>query len=313
MSTTVIADLSRAPFKSADKTRALIDSAKRAGADAVLLGCYISERIALPGTRMYDDAVKNEIDYLTLSSLIDYCGEVGMGVAAAPHDSDSLSFLFGKGVPLWMVTPDNVNNVPLLVLMGQTGRGVMIDCAHHENEVIRQCIAILKEFGTTQIYLMHSSLHRPTPIQAANLRGMIALKGNFQTNVGFIDTTESTVLCSTAATYMADVVVKPLSDKANADAVNEAEFARMVQTIRMIEAGLGDGNRTPGEEHFMLNRLTKKCIVAARDIKAGEAFNETNMAIKHAPEGMDPMYWYDLCEQTAGKDYRKNDPIFLAE
>lgn len=313
MSTTIVADLSQNPFKSYEKSAALIDSAKRAGANAVMFGCYRAENIAAPGTTIYNTAKQNEIDYMTLSALVDYCGAQNMGVIAAPHDTDSIAFLYSKGVAVWSVTADNLNNVPLLILMGQTGRPVMVDCAHHENEVIKRCVTILKEFGTTEIYLVHSSLHRPTPIENVNLRGMIALKGNFQTRVGFADTSDNTIMCAAAATYMADVIVKGLAEKPAADRVNEAEFAKMVKTVRSIEAGLGDGNRTPTDAHIALNRLTKKCIVAAKDIAEGESFNETNMAIMHAAEGMDPLYWYDLCEQQAKKPYKKGDPIYYSE
>ena len=140
---------------------------------------------------------------------------------------------------------------------------------------------------------------------------MVALKGNLQCDIGFVDTTQSCVMSTAAAAFGAVVLVKALDPKQEGSGVTPEEFAKMVQDVHHVQLGLGSGDRTPTTIQAQQNAQNQKRIVAACPIEAGSKFSELNMAIKYAPQGQDPLYWYDLCEQTASHDYGENEPIFL--
>ncbi len=61
----------------------------------------------------------------------------------------------------------------------------------------------------------------------------------------------------------------------------------------------------------LVEKRRRKSLVAARAIRAGEYFNETNLAVKRPGTGLSPMRWDEVVGRTAPRDFAPEELITL--
>jgi sialic acid synthase SpsE len=127
-----------------------------------------------------------------------------------------------------------------------------------------------------QLVLLHCVSAYPTPMEAANLRAIPYLAGEFPgTPVGYSDHTLGTLACLGAVALGAAFVEKHFTnDKAQAIGDHKLsadydEFGRLVRDIRALEEALG----TPGKDvevcETPMLTVMRRGLAAARPIEAG--------------------------------------------
>ena len=80
----------------------------------------------------------------------------------------------------------------------------------------------------------------------------------------------------------------------------------MVSSIRNIEKAMGGGQKKPSKSERDNIRLVKS-IVASKNIKAGEKFNEDNLAVKRPGTGISPLRWDELLGLESVKDFQADN------
>ena len=55
--------------------------------------------------------------------------------------------------------------------------------------------------------------------------------------------------------------------------------------------------------------IARKSIVAKKTIIKGEAFSESNLAVKRPGTGISPMEWDAYMDRSADREYQKDDLI----
>ena len=89
------------------------------------------------------------------------------------------------------------------------------------------------------------------------------------------------------------------------------ELVRMVSAVRRIEQALGDGIKRPSASEVKNLAVSRKSIVAAVPIAAGETFSELNLTVKRPGTGMSPMRWNEVLGKRAGRAFAAGEPIEL--
>ena len=87
------------------------------------------------------------------------------------------------------------------------------------------------------------------------------------------------------------------------------ELKAMVQAIRDTELMLGTGEKVPASEEKPIAAVARKSIVAAKDIKGGEIFTETNLTTKRPGTGISPMEWDMVIGTSAKRDFKSDELI----
>ena len=90
-----------------------------------------------------------------------------------------------------------------------------------------------------------------------------------------------------------------------------AELKLMVEEIRHIEAGLGDGIKRPNKSEAENAKVVQKSILAKRPIKQGETLTEDMLVAKRAGKGISAKYWDMVVGAYAIKDFEIDEPIVL--
>ena len=87
------------------------------------------------------------------------------------------------------------------------------------------------------------------------------------------------------------------------------EFAELVRQIRQVPILLGFAAKgpTPAEKKYM--PLVRKSLVAAHDIKKGEAFTKENLEIKRPGTGLAPKQYTKMLGKKAKHNFARDSLI----
>ena len=83
----------------------------------------------------------------------------------------------------------------------------------------------------------------------------------------------------------------------------------MTQAIRKVEVALGDGVKRVSPSETKNRAIVRKSIVAAKQIREGEIFRESNLTTKRPGTGISPMRWDELIGRAAERDFKVNEQI----
>ena len=91
--------------------------------------------------------------------------------------------------------------------------------------------------------------------------------------------------------------------------IEPSELAQLVKSIREVEQCLGSGIKMPQPSEVSNIHLVRKSLVAKTVIKKGTAFSKDNITCLRAGRGKSPLYYWQLLNQSATKDYLAGDLI----
>ncbi len=309
----------------------LIDAAVAAGADAVKFQTFIPEKVvsvfaekaayqkASTGAQesQLDMVRKLWLSYDSFRALAAYCREKGIQFLSTPFDLPSLDFLLSLEMPLIKIPSGEITNLPLLLAAARAKKPVILSTGMSDLDEIAFARDTLLQNGCPSVSLLHCNTEYPTPFEDANLRAMDTLRARFGGPVGYSDHTLGIEAPVAAAALGAQIIEKhftldrTMEGPDHSCSLEPDELAAMVRSVRHIELALGSGVKAPSASERKNMAIARKSIVAARAIKAGERFDETNLDVKRPGDGVSPTRWFEVIGQTAKRDFAADEKIEL--
>ena len=184
------------------------------------------------------------------------------------------------------------------------------------NEVTKVLNLALR-FGLkkTHIVLMQCNSSYPTPYDQVNLNVIRTFKKKFQVNVGYSDHTEDTIAPIAAVALGANFIEKhftlnrSLKGPDHFFSLNPQQFKKMVIDIRRTEKLMGLKKKIVTKNEQENRILSRKSIVAKKNILKGEKLNSTNLTTKRPGDGISPFKWDTIIGKKAKKNYKINEKI----
>ncbi len=309
----------------------LIDVAADAGADAVKFQTFKTENLVSKNAdkaeyqkettdskeSQFDMIKKLELDLDTHNDLITYCNEKNIMFLSTPFDLDSIDMLNDLGLDIFKIPSGEITNLPYLRKIGTLNKKVILSTGMADMTEIEDALNILINAGTKKenITVLHANTMYPTPMKDVNLRAMNTIGDSFDIAYGYSDHTLGIEVDIAAVAMGASVIEKhfTLDNKMQGPdhkaSLEPDELVAMVRSIRNIELALGSDVKSPSESERPNMNIARKSIVANKEIKKGEVFTESNLAVKRPGSGISPMKWDDIIGTTALKDYKKDELI----
>ena len=308
----------------------LVEQASESGADIIKFQTFFAEKLVNSDVSLADyqthGALENSqlkmLKSLELSpsmhrSIIKHCSKHRIEFLSTGFDLESIIFLNTCGLARHKIPSGEITNYPLLQAIGRSQLPTLLSTGMAELHEVEEAVATLYEAGLdkSKLTLLQCTTEYPAPDTEVNLRAMTFMRDHFGVAVGFSDHTVGIEVSLAAVALGATVIEKHFTlDKTSHGPDHKAslepsELKDLVKGIRRIENALGNPKKaaTPSE---IKNRLvTRKSIVAARDISAGEIFSDENLTTKRAGEGLSPMKWSSLIGTKASKSYKKDEKI----
>jgi N,N'-diacetyllegionaminate synthase len=313
--------------------KALIDSAKDAGADFVKFQTFKAETLVSNSAPRADYQVVNvggdeshfqmikrlEMSQRMHDELIKYCSGKGIAFLSTGFDIASVDYLRSLGITLFKIPSGEVTNLQYLKHIGSFAGEVILSTGMANLSDIEAAIDTLEHAGTSRkkITVLHCTTEYPTPMEDVNLLAMVNIAKAFGVRVGYSDHTRGIEVPTAAVALGATVIEKHFTLDRNLPgpdhraSLEPDELKAMVQGIRNIEKALGDGIKRPSPSEMKNMSVARKSIVAASPIRTGEVFSEDNLMAKRPGTGISPMRWDEVIGRTAGRDFNEDELIEL--
>jgi N,N'-diacetyllegionaminate synthase len=312
--------------------RRMVDVAAEAGADLVKFQTFSADRLVTrdaekakyqvhAGVAESQHAMLHrlEMNREMHESLIERCRDRGIEFFSTAFDRESVDLLAGLGLKRFKIASGELTNLPLLRHIGRRREQVIVSTGMATLNEIRAALDVLETAGTSRnrITVLHCNTEYPTPAADVNLRAMLAIRDAFGVAIGYSDHTNGIEVSIAAVALGASVIEKHFTLDRNLPgpdhkaSLEPAELKAMVSAIRNIEHAMGDGVKRPSPSESKNIAIARKSLVAARAIHAGEAFSESNLAVKRPGTGVSPMRWDDVIGQKAPRDFAPDELIEL--
>lgn len=317
---------------SLDLAKQLIDVAVEAGVDAVKFQTWKTENLVTSDAiqaeyqkqntqkeeSQFDMLKKLELSYDDFIELKKHCDKRGIIFMSTPDEEESAHFL--KDLQdVFKIGSGELTNIPFLRLIGSFGKKVILSTGMGNLGEIETAFNTLIESGTKKdnITLLHAISEYPAPFEQLNLKAIQTMKQAFDVEVGFSDHSLGIEAPIAAVALGASVIEKHFTLDKNMEgpdhkaSLTPQELKEMVKAIRNIEKALGDGIKRamPCEEKN--KAVVRKSIVAKKEIKKGEIFNNENLTTKRVGDGLEAKYWDLVIGNIANRNYKKDEPIRL--
>ena len=291
-----IADIAANHDGDLERAKMLIRLAKDAGADAAKFQNFKAKKIvsdygfkSMGGQvshqaewkksvfEVYQDA---EVPLDWTSILKAECDKVGIDYFSSPYDFEAADYLYDF-MPAYKAGSGLISWPQMLVYMAKKGKPILIATGASDiGEVTRAMRAV--QAVTDEIILMQCNTNYTASDSNYDYLNLNVLK-TYATMypdmvLGLSDHTHSPAPVVGAVALGARVIERHFTDSNDREgpdhkfAMNPENWAEMVQEVRTLERALGSADKfvTASEkETYMLQR---RCLRAARDIKAGETF-----------------------------------------
>jgi N-acetylneuraminate synthase len=181
------------------------------------------------------------------------CQERSIAFACTPFDLEAVAQM-EPHVSFFKIASYELLWHPLLRACAATGKPVVLSTGMADMNEIRAAVEVLRESGDGPFTLLHCSSAYPTPVEAANLAAIDALRREFDVAVGWSDhTRQAAVLYRAIHRYGASMVEFHLdlegdgAEYAAGHCWLPDEMAAVIRTVRVGIAADGDGIKAPNQ------------------------------------------------------------------
>lgn len=309
----------------------MIDIAAESGADAVKFQTFKADQLILKniekapyqkittngaGTQ-YDMLKRLEMPKEQTAELMSYCRKRNIIFLSTPFEKTSLDELDRLGVEAFKVAATDLTNIQFLRQIAEKGKPIILSAGMCYLEEVNRALEAIYPINR-DVILLQCTANYPIRDREANINVIQTFKDSFDILVGYSDHSQGVGASPYAVAAGAKVIEKHFTTDKNMDgpdhkaSVTPDELRQLVADIRRVEQYLGDGIKMPTCSEQMTRKSLQKCLVADREIKAGEKFGETNIVAKRTGGvGISALYYDDMIGLAAKKDYRKDDIIEL--
>lgn len=311
----------------------MIAEAKKAGADYVKFQTAVPELVIstiAPKAEYQKENTGNDENQLEMckaihlplsaySQLKAICDKEGIGFLSTPFDLVSIDVLEELDMDFYKIPSGEITNLPYLRKIATKGKSVIISTGMSEISEIAEAIKVLEEGGISRdrIILLHCNTEYPTPYKDVNLNAMKHLHDVFGVIVGYSDHTKGIEVPVAAVAMGAQFIEKHFTLDRNMEgpdhkaSLEPAQLKEMIDSIRNVEDAIGEYTKHATESETPNKVIARKSIVAAKDIRQGELFSDSNITTKRPGNGISPMLWDKVIGTAAKRDFKYDELIEL--
>ncbi|GMM10166.1 N,N'-diacetyllegionaminate synthase [Campylobacter lari] len=309
----------------------LIEIASNAGADYVKFQTFVASncvsKIAKKAKYQLQNTLvdENQLDMikkLELSKqdheiLINHCKKHSIKFLSTAFDLESIEFLSSLNLDFFKIPSGEITNFPYLKKIASYDKKIILSTGMATLGEIKKALDILVQNGTQKdkIIILHCNTEYPTPFEDVNLKAMQTLKETFNLPIGYSDHTLGINIPIAAVAMGACVIEKHFTLDKNIQgpdhkaSLEPEELKAMVKSIRELEQAFGDGVKIPSKSESKNKIIARKSLIAKKNIKKGEKFNEENLTTKRPGNGICAMKYEEYLGKIAKKDYMEDELI----
>lgn len=210
----VIAEMSANHNGQLETALKIIESAKKAGADAVKLQTYRPDTITLDcdfdefkihgglwgGRNLYELYQEAHTPWEWHKYLFEHARKIGITIFSSPFDNTAIDLLEDLNTPAYKIASFEAVDLPLIKYAAGTGKPMIISTGMADAEEIQEAIDSAREGGCKELAILHCVSGYPAPASDYNLRTIPDMIQRFGLVTGLSDHTldNTTAIASVA-------------------------------------------------------------------------------------------------------------------
>ena len=324
----VVAEMSANHNGDIGRAFALIEEAKRAGADAVKLQTYTADTITIDhdgedflirdglwaGRRLYELYQDAATPWDWHEALFAKGRELGLTVFSAPFDPTAVDFLRSLDAPAYKIASFELVDLPLVEKAAQAGRPLILSTGMASLGEIEAAVATAEAAGCRDILLLHCVSGYPISAAEADVRMVPHLAAAFGRPTGLSDHSLGTAVAVAAVALGACLIEKHVT-LCRADGGPDAAFslepdelATLVRDCHAAWQALGQV-RHGGRPSEAVSRTHRRSLYVVRDVAAGEPLTTENVRSIRPGYGLPPRHLADVLGRHAARAIARGTPL----
>jgi N-acetylneuraminate synthase len=322
----VIAEVGSVHDGSLGNAKKLVEVARQCGADAVKFQTHIAAAETLPDAPMPSYFVdESRYDYFQRTSftvdqwrdLKRHADEEKIQFMSSPFSVPAVEMLEAVGVPRYKVPSGEVTNLPLLHVIAQTKKPVLLSSGMSTWKELDAAVNEIMHVHDS-ITVLQCTSEYPCPYEDVGLNAMTAMRERYRLPVGLSDHTLTPYASLAAVTLGASVIEKHLTFSRRmygSDArhsLEPAEFEQLAQGIRAIETMLDSqvDKDVLGAHLSDMKQIFEKSVVTLVDIPEGTALTGQMIGLKKPGTGMPASRLSEIIGQRVRRHIPRNSVLF---
>lgn len=256
------------------------------------------ERFPLFGSTYREIRNHLEFNQDQYKELIDVAEKCHIGFLCTAFDIPSVDFLETLEVKAYKLASHSLTNIPLLKYIATTKKPTILSTGMSNLEEIDQAVDIFRAQDTPLI-LLHCVSSYPQPIEESNLKLIDRYQDRYHLPVGYSGHEIGWLATLAAIARGASVIERhiTLDNKMigfdHKLSLMPDELIRMIREIRLIESGIGTGEKKVSAVEQITRNKYHVSWVSKMDIPKGTLLTEEMLTLKNPGTGI-PSYKKDL-------------------
>lgn len=316
----VIAEMSANHNGDFAKAVAILEAAKRAGADAVKLQTYTADTMTIDcekdefridkglwaGRYLYELYQQASTPWEWHRDLFEKARELGITVFSTPFDETAVDLLEELNAPAYKIASFELTDLPLIQKAAATGKPMIMSTGMANWDEIEEAVTTARAAGAEELVVLHCVSGYPTPPEDSNLRTIPVLAERLGVPVGLSDHTLGTTVATAAVALGACVIEKHFTlDRTDegpdaAFSLEPDELAELCETTRTAHAALGQPRSGRMSSEDVMSTF-RRSIYAVTDIEPGEPLSRENVRVIRPGYGLKPRYFKEVLGRKASQ------------
>ena len=294
----------------------LIDAAVAAGADAVKFQTFRTDELVLRDAPQAAYQSRNlggdgsqsemlrrlELPFEAFAGFKDHCDASGIDFISTAFDAPSLDFVISLEPVCLKWASGELTNLPLLDRAAASGLPMLLSTGMGSVAEIARAVDWID--GRMPLVILQCVSDYPAAIEDQNLRTLPVLASAFGCPTGFSDHTVGPYAMIAARALGMAVLEKHFTlDSARPGPDHRASiepdaFRAMVDLLRRIEDGLGDGVKRPRAAERDVREVARKSLVYRGALPEGHVLAATDFTAKRPALGIPPDRMAEMVGRT---------------
>jgi N,N'-diacetyllegionaminate synthase len=243
--TFVIAEIGINHNGSLKVAKKLVDSAVRAGVDAVKFQTYITEKRVKKNSPIFNILKKCELSFEDFRKLNDYSKSKGVEFMSTPFDLESFNFLKSLKISKIKIASFDTVNTKFLKEISKKKSNFIMSVGMSKIREIESAYKILRNGSKNKVSLLHCVSSYPTEEKDSQLNCIKYLKKKFDCSIGHSDHTNDIFVPFCAVAMGASIIEKHfmIDNKMKCIdkpvSITENQMKTLILNIRRFETSLG--------------------------------------------------------------------------
>jgi N-acetylneuraminate synthase len=308
----------------------IVDAAARSGADAIKLQTYTADTMTLnvnkpgfviedpnslwAGRQLYELYEEAHTPWEWHAPIMARAARHGLQCFSTPFDETAVDFLESLNVPAYKIASFENTDLPLIRSVAATGKPMIISVGMASTSEIGEAVDTARDAGCRELVLLKCTSTYPASPENTNISTIPNMRETFGCEVGLSDHTMGCGVAIAAVAVGAVLIEKHFTLK-RADGGVDSAFSMEPDEFSLLRIETERAWRSMGRVSYggtaeeEKSRVFRRSLYIAKDMKAGDVLDATNLRAVRPGFGLPPKFLPTLLGQRIGRDVQAGTPF----